>query len=151
MNTKINDKDFEQMKCAFKRVYNSLVSKNFCQGGTAGMAQKKALDQMSAFVSHKTEDENPFNEYLKELNAKNRVEMSAYIEHSIFSNEVFKNSCFANDEAVNNVYQGAVKEFKSGLEQFFGIYRKYQDLETERQQSIRNIMKMTENKKWLSK
>ncbi len=126
LNFNVNDKDLEQtrdleqIKLAFTKMYNSLAKINFCRGGTVGMAQQKALDQMSSFVKIKTTQDHPLNEFLKNLDSEHRKTTAEHIMKSSSSNNVFDDNIVAN-----NYRQMAESELKTSLKNFNSIYRKY--------------------------
>lgn len=118
---KVNEKDLQDIKIAFTKMYNSLVTINYCKGGTAGRAKQKALDQMSAFVENKTKKNHPMNEYLKRLNSEHRKTTSEQIMKSSLSNDVFNDAL-----AAQHFGKMADAELKSSLISFNNVYRKYQ-------------------------
>ena len=148
MNSELNKQDKEQIRQSFIKIYNSLATLNYCKGGTIGRAQQKALDQMSAFVRNKTKTDNPFNEYLKQLDSDNRKTMSEYIMKSRFSDDVFNDAV-----AAQRWGKMANTELKFSLGNFNKVYKKYQTtgIEEERQQLMQNILNLVRDKKWLSK
>lgn len=119
-NANIDEKDLSAIRHEFMKMYNSLATINYCQGGTVGAAQQKALDQMSSFVKTKTAQNHPMNEYLKKLDSENRKNMSEYIMKSSFSDDVF-----SDDVAAKNWDKMAKTELKSSLSKFNALYRKY--------------------------
>lgn len=120
MGVNINEKDLVEIRHAFVKMYNSLATINYCSGGTVGMAQQKALEQMSSFIRAKTKQNHPMNEYLKKLDSENRKNMSEYIMKNSFSNNVFDDAVVA--KRWKNM---ADSELKSSLVAFNNIYRKY--------------------------
>ena len=130
-NFNINEKDLNAIKHEFIKMYNSLATINYCRGGTVGMAQQKALDQMSSFVKAKTVQNHPMNEYLKKLDSDNRKTMSEYIMKNSFSNDVFN-----DDVAAKQWGKMAENELKSSLGKFNDIYRKYPAVQ---QDNVKNV------------
>jgi len=141
MMIKIDEKDLEQIKQAFESMYNSFTTINFCEGGNAGMAQQKALNQMSSFVKVKNRNDTPLSEYLKKIDADNRKKMSEYIMKSDYSKEVFE----GKDVERQTKLAEAKKNLKTNFERFNAIYRKYKPV----QQNGKNKLPTDEYKQYM--
>lgn len=126
MNTKINDKDLKELERNFNRMWFYLVSAIYDGGETYGCATQKALEQMDIFVQIKTRRDNPMNEFLKEINSKNRKLVSENLMKNKNSDHVFIKRVFGNQLVGERWAAGAYREFKSAMRQFNEFYNKCQ-------------------------
>ena len=125
LSTQINDTDLKELERNFNRMWFYLLSAIYCGGGTYGCAEQKALEQMDIFVQIKTRRDNPMNEFLKEINSKNRKLVSENLAENKNSDHVFIKRVFGNELVGEHWSTSAYKEFKSALRKFNEFYNRY--------------------------
>ncbi len=135
--------DQQQLKQAFTKMYNSLATLNYCRGGSGGMAQQTALEQMTSFVKNRAKYGDAIDVFVEQLNANNRKIMSEHIMKSSFSDEVCTDAVAAKEWGIS-----AVDELRTGIKIFTYVYEKYHPVSknTKRNDLAAQIIKLVKDK-----
>lgn len=111
----------KQIAKNFNEMLVSLMTLNWCRGGTLGAAEQKALDQMSSFVKSKSNPEHPMNKYLHAMDNQCRREVSERIMTDEHSDEKIG----INSELAQRWAKIATEKFKKALKNMNDMYKEF--------------------------